>query len=144
VPEQIELSTLPEVKITRNGQPVDTSAIDNYDSFMAYLMTAAQTSQLVRIRKLEEDRKPHGQVVNYSLSITPETQEIICPYPCQSLYVENNGPGQIFVAVNSIGSATPVAAGREGYYPFQYHVIKRFFVWSAVGTVATATAILTY
>jgi len=145
VPESIELPNLPDVEIIRDGKRVDTSAIDNYDSFMALVVQLSQAANTAKIRKLQEDRASKGEVVPFSLDITEVSQEITCPYPCQSLYVENNGPGQIFVTVNSRNrTPTPIPATRATYFPFENHVINSFFVWSAPGTVATATAIGKY
>jgi hypothetical protein len=146
VPEEIQVPNLPDLKITRDGKPVDTSAIDNYDSFMAFLMQASIAANTVKIRKYYEDRKSIGRTPSFSIGVTPlPSQEVTCPQPCQSLYVENNGPGQIFVCVNTTSDAsTPILPRRAVYFPFETHVIERFYVWSAAGTVATATVILKY
>jgi len=146
VPESIQLPSLPDVEIVdQHGKRLDTSAIDNYDAFMSYLMLASMAANTAKTRKHFDDRTSKGRILYLPLNITQNSEEIRCPHPCQTLYVENNGPGQIFVAVNSMeGRATPVPATREVYFPFETHVIECFFVWSAAGTVATATAILKY
>lgn len=145
MPEQIQVPNLPDVEIVdQNGKRLDTSAIDNYDSFMGFLVQASAAKSLLDIKKHIEDRTSQGKKFTFLLSITPNTQEIRCPSLCQTLYIENNGPGQIFVAINSLGDITPIAAGREAYFPYETHVIESFFVWSAGGTVATATAIAKY
>jgi hypothetical protein len=145
VAEEIKVPSLPDVKIIKDGKQVDTSAIDNYDEFMAFLMQASIAANAVKVRKLAEDRASKGEIVPFTLNITQNSQEISCPYPCQSLYIENDGPGEIFVTINSRNrTPTPVAATRKAYFPFENHVIERFFVWSALGTVATSKAILKY
>lgn len=145
MPEDIQVPSLPDVRIIKDGKQVDTSAIDNYDSFMAFLMQASIAANTAKIRKHYDDRTSKGRILNLPLNITQNVEDTRCPYPCQTLYVENDGPGQIFVAVNSLeGRATPIPATRKVYFPFETHVIERFFVWSAPGTVATATAILKY
>lgn len=147
MPEELQVPTLPDVKIVdQNGKPLDTSAIDNYDEFMSFLMQASAAANLAKIRKFYDDRRSIGRAPSLPINnITPTSQEIRCPYPCQSLYLLNNGPGQIFVNVNSPGETpTPIIAGRAAYFPFETHVIECFYVWSAPGTVATATAILKY
>ena len=145
--EEIQLPGLPDVKIVdQNGKRLDTSAIDNYDAFMAFLMQASIAANTAKIRKYYDDRRSVGRTPSLPINnITPTSQEISLPYPCQSLYLLNNGPGQIFVNVNSPGETpTPIIVGRAAYFPFETHVIERFYVWSAAGTVATATAILKY
>jgi hypothetical protein len=143
--EEIKVQNLPNVKIIKDGKEVDTSAINDYDPFMAFLMQASIAANAVKVRKLAEDRASKGEIVPFTLNITQASQEISCPYPCQSLYIENDGPGEIFVTINARNrTPTPIAATREVYFPFENHVIERFFVWSAPGTVATARAIAKY
>jgi hypothetical protein len=145
VPESIELPNLPDVEIIQDGKRVDTSAIDNYDSFMAFVVQLSEAANIAKIRKYYDDRRSVGRAPSFPLDITPTQLEIPCSYPSQSLYIYNNGPGQIFVCVNSPGDTpTPIIASRAAYFPFETHVIERFYVWSAPGTVATATAILKY
>jgi len=145
VPDEVQVPNLPDIEIIKDGKRVDTSAIDDYDSFMSFLMQASIAANTAKIRKYYDDRKSKGRILNFPLSITQNAEEIRCPYPCQTLYVENNGPGQIFIAINSPEERpTPIPATREAYFPFENHVIERFFVWSDPGTVATATAIGKY
>jgi len=145
VSEKVELSAPPDVEIIKDGKRVDTSAIDNYDQFMAFLMQASIAANTAKIRKYYDDRKSKGRATHFDLNLTQATQEIRCPYPSQSLYLDNNGPGQIFVSINAREEpAIPVAAFRAVYIPYETHVIERFFVRSAGGTVATATALLKY
>jgi hypothetical protein len=143
VAESIEL---PNVKVVdQHGKPLDTRTIDNYDEFMRFLMEASQAANIAKIRKYYDDRKSVGRAPSIPLNVTPTVQEIRCPYVSQSLYLDNNGPGQIFVCVNVLGdSPTPIVAGRAAYFPFETHVIEYFYVWSAIGAMATATAILKY
>jgi len=144
VAENIQLQSIPKVEVVdQNGKSLDTSAIDNYDAFMASLFQASIAANTAKIRKLEEDRQSKGKILNLPLNITQNEDEIRCPYPCQSLFVENNGPGQIFISINSPEeSPTPIPATRQAIFPFDNHAIERFYVSSAAGTVATATAIL--
>jgi len=143
VPDEVQVPNLPDVEIIKDGKRVDTSAIDNYDEFMAFLMQASIAANTAKIRKYYDDRASAGDVQTFELNITPDSQEIPC-IPSQSLYVENNGPGQIFVSLNYGRFATRIPATRKAYFPFETHVIERFYVWSAPGTVATATAIAKY
>jgi len=145
VAEKVELSAPPDIEIIKDGKRVDTSAIDDYDGFMSFLMQASIAANTAKIRKHYDDRTSKGGATPFNLSLTPATQEIRCPYPSQSLYLDNNGPGQIFVSINAREEpAIPVAAFRKVYVPYETHVIECFFVRSAAGTVATATALLKY
>jgi hypothetical protein len=112
---------------------------------MAYLMAAAQTAHLARIRRYFDDRTSIGRTTNFPLNITPIHDEILCPYPAQSFYIINDGPGQIFVALNSQdGGITPLFVHDEKWVNFETHKLHRFYVWSAPGTVATARAEVKY
>jgi hypothetical protein len=145
VPDEVEVSTPPAVKIFRDGKSVDTSAIDNYDGFMAYLMAAAQTAHLARIRRYYDDRTSIGEVQNWQLRVTPEPQEIICAFPSQSIYIVNDGPGEIFVAINALGrTTTHLYVHDQMLDNFETHKLHCFYVWSAPGTVATARAKVKY
>jgi hypothetical protein len=141
--EEIQVPTLPNVKIIRDGKQVDTSAIDDYDPFMTFLFTASMAANIAKLRRYQEDRISKGKTKNFPLSITPlPAQEVRCPYPAQSLYLINDGPGQIFVAINDLdGDPTPLLATEALRVEFETHELQRFYVWSAPGTVATARAV---
>jgi len=142
VSEEIQLPTFPDVKIIRDGKQVDTSAIDDYDPFMTFLMTASIAANTAKLRRFQEDRISKGKTQNYPLNITATTQEIRCPSPAQSLYLVNDGPGQIFVAINALdGDPTPLLVNEALSLDFETHELERFYVWSAPGTVATARAV---
>lgn len=145
MPNQIEIPELPDVKIIQNGKPVDTSAIDDYDSFMAFLMQASATANIVKIRKYFDDRTSVGREQNFELNITPAIQEIVLAYASQSFYIINDGPGQIFVEINLPGyGATRLLAGEDKFSDFETHKLRQFNVWSAAGTVATARAVIKF
>jgi len=141
LPNEIEVSNLPDVKIIQNGKPVDTSAIDDYDGFMTFLMTASIAANTVKIRRLQEDRTSLGHTQNWELNVTSEMQELTCIHPAQSLYIVNDGPGTIFVKENTPArDATRVLINEEMTTNFEAHKLERFYVWSAAGTIATARA----
>lgn len=143
LPNEIEVSNPPDVKIIQNGKPVDTSAIDDYDGFMTYLMTASIAANTAKIRRYHEDKISKG-IQNFPLTITPTPQEVPCPYPAQSLYLVNDGPGQIFVAINDLaGDPTPLLVNEALDVDFETHELQQFYVWSAPGTVATARGVAT-
>lgn len=142
---EVEVPALPEVKVTQNGRSVDTSAIDNYDEFMAYLMQAAAAAHLAKIRKYVEDLTPLGGVQNFELDVTSTTQCVSLVHPAQSLYVVNDGPADIFVCENSVASVpTRLHSHEQMLNDFKAHKLLRFFIWSAVGTIATARAKIRY
>lgn len=143
--EELQLPTLPDIKIIENGKQVDTSAIDNYDSFMTFVLLAPMAANIAKMRRYYDDRTSIGRTTNFPLNITPIHDEIICPYPAQSFYIVNDGPGQIFVALNSQeGEITPLFIHDEKWVNFETHKLQRFYVWSAPGTVATARAEVKY
>lgn len=142
---EVEIPALPDLKIIQDGKQVDTSAIENFDEFMSFVTLLGIASNTRKVRKYYEDRVSKGEIVPWFLDITEESQEVVCPYPCQSLYVENNGPAEILFTLHSRGrKPTPIPAKREAYFPFENHVIERFYVWCAPGTVATARVIGKY
>lgn len=139
--DEMQMPRLPDVKVIKDGKPVDTSAIDDYDNFMSFIMLASIASQAVRVRRYFDDRTSEGETQNFPLNITIDPQEVLCSQPSQSLYIINDGPGLIFVTINALGrTATPLLTGEDMALDFETHKLHRFYVWSAAGTVATARA----
>lgn len=146
MPEDIQLPSLPDVKIVdQNGKRLDTSAIDNYDQFMAFLMQASVAANTAKIRKYYDDRRSKGRIQSFLLNVTPTHQGATCIYPSQSIHVINDGPGSIFLTLNSY-NRTPayLLINDEFDHNFETHELKKFFVWSAPGTIATVRAWVTY
>jgi hypothetical protein len=144
--ETIQLPSLPNVEIVDpNGKHLDTSAIDNYDSFMTFLMQAAATANIIKIKKHLDDKKSQGREENFELNITPVLQEVFCNHPSQSFYIFNDGPGDIFIEINLPGySPAHLAMGEDKFVDFETHVLKQFNVWSASGTIAAARAVVKF
>lgn len=145
--EEVRLPSIPKVKIIKDGKEVDTSAIDDYDPFMTFIMQAAQTANIVKIRKHFDDRTSIGETENFDLNITPEPQEVEPYYPAQSLSLVNRvtSAGKIFVAINALNrTATPLEPGEPFKINFETHTLRRFYVWSEPGTVATAWAVVKF
>ena len=143
--EEIQVSSPPDVTIIKDGKQVDTSAIDDYDGFMAFLMQASIAANTARIRRYFDDRTSIGREQNFELNITPVVQEIRCIYPSQSFYIINDGPGQIFVEINAPGySPTRLLPGEDKRINFETHKLKQFNVWSTPGTIATARAVVKF
>lgn len=132
----------PPMVIDESGKQVN---IPDYDSFMSFLMQAAQVSQLVKLNKHFADRTSAGKTENFPLNITPVPQEVRCTYPAQSLFLINDGPGQIFVAINFQNETpTPLLITETMAVDFETHKLERFYVWSTPGTVAIARALTKY
>jgi hypothetical protein len=140
---EIEKPKMPAIRVIENGKSVDTSAIDDYDSFMNFLMLSSIASQAVRVRRYFDDRTPEGLTENFALNITPTVQEVLCSRPSQTLFVVNDGLGQIFVTINARGrTPTPLLINETMFIDFEIHKLRCFYVWSAPGTVATARAMV--
>jgi hypothetical protein len=139
VADEIEISTAPRVKVIQNGREVDTSAIDNYDQFMGFLMQASMAANMAQIKKYYDDRSSVGGVQNWELQLRPTPLEVTCHRPCQSIYVVNDGPGDIYVVENSL-ERTPARLHihDEMFNNFELHKLLCFYIWSATGTEATA------
>lgn len=145
MPDKVQVPNLPDIEIIKDGKRVDTSAIDDYDSFMAFLMQASIAANTAKIRKYHEDRTSVGGVQNFDLNITPAVQEIRCNHPSQSIYIINDGPGDIFFVENDPSSdPAHLFDTDELWNDFETHKLLCFYVWSAAGTIATARAKVKY
>jgi hypothetical protein len=143
--EQIEVPSLPKVKVIQNGREVDTSAIDNYDQFMGFLMQASIAANTAQIKKYYDDRASVGGVQNWELQLTPIPLEITCNRPSQSIYVVNDGPGDIYVVENSLERIPArLHIHDQLFNDFELHKLLCFYIWSAAGTIATARAKVKY
>ncbi len=100
IPEEVEqeIEALPKVKVvTPAGKP---TSIDDYDNFMSFLMQAAGTHQLVKIRKLEETKVPTG-VYSLNLAITDKEYKLTLERPWISFSLWNKkGSSPVRMAVN--------------------------------------------
>jgi len=100
---------------TPDGKP---ASIDDYDSFMSFLMQASQLAQLTKIRKYFDDRTSRGlnqawgMDPNNPLIITDQLTVINVDYPAQSFSLHNDGPDTVYVWVN--GRLRPPAIVNSG------------------------------
>ena len=145
MPDVIQLPAPPDVKIIKDGKEVDTSAIDDYDAFMASIFQASIAANTIKIRKYYDDRTSKGEVESFWFGATPVVQEVRCTYPSQSIHAINDGPGNLFIVPNNYMD-TPAFLNQRGEYTLDFgtHKLKRFYVWSAPGTVATVRAWVKY
>ncbi len=112
-----------------NGKEVDTSQIDNYDGFMQYLVSAAQLSRLNKITKLMEDEISEGWTQNFDIPVTEIERELRPFTPAQSMFLVNDGPSNIIIAIN-INYATPNVKlpGESLSVDFKGHKLERVWV----------------
>ncbi len=148
--EQIKALDMPYPPITTpDGKP---TSIDDYDSFMQFLMLAAQTSQLTKIRKTLDrvgeyidDQTSEGWTQNFdNIPVTDAepSQEIRIDFPAQSISITNDGPAAlIWVEINKRFHTSRTLNPRETLnLDFGTHKLERFFVQCPPGLVATFRA----
>lgn len=127
---------LPKVQVIENGVPVSTERID--PSVMQFIMQAAQTSQLVRMRKLEESKIPTG-IAALSRNVTDVTAEIGL-YPAWiSFSLVNDGPGAVTVWINDDPDPLyegMVASNEPLECDMKYPVIRAINIRAVAGTTA--------
>lgn len=90
---------MPKVSVaTPDGKP---TSIDDYDSFMSFLMQASQLAQLTKIRKYFDDRTSHGLIQRYDFVATDQIIELRLDYPAQSASIKKDGVNDVLVWVNT-------------------------------------------
>lgn len=128
--------SLKQIKtVDKNGKDV---AIDDYDSFMLFLIQASQLAQVVKIRKYFDDRTSNGLIQTWGmdpdnpLTITDELKEIKVDYPAQSLYLSNDGDDAVKVWVNDLGRPkATVKSGETFKTDFETHKINYIYLQCA-------------
>jgi hypothetical protein len=109
-----------------------------------WLMSAAAVGQLARIRKGVEDQVCEGWVQNFNLIVNDAepSQEIEVDRPAQSLFIVNDGLGQILVEINErFTTQTTLNRTETLRLDFKGHKLRRFFVQCPLGQAATGRAI---
>ena len=134
IEQEIKAVSTPQVKVvTPDGKP---TSIDDYDSFMQFLMQAAATAQLVKLRKLEESKVPTG-VKPIKMTIPDTVTKIQLHVPWISFSLINDGTNGITVWVNSEEDPLQegMVAGSETYNcNMEYPVIRALYLKSESGT----------
>ncbi len=100
---QLSKSDVPQIEIIENGKRVDTSAIDNYDDFMHFLVAASTAASTRRLVKLAEDNTSQGWIQSFNNILVTSSEpslEIHANNPGQSVSLRNAGPGQVAVHIN--------------------------------------------
>jgi len=133
---EVDPKTISDIKVsTPDGKP---TSIDDYDSFMSFLMQASQLAQIVKIRKYFDDRTSNGLIQTWGmdpdnpLTITSELKEIKVDYPAQSVYLSNDGDDSVYVWVNDLGRPkATVKSGETFKSDFETHKIYYIYLQCA-------------
>ena len=101
ITEQLKSLTVPKVSIVdTKGAP---ASIDDYDSFMQFLMLASINANLTKMRKLQEDRESEGEMMGFDVAVTDQVEELDFPWDCQSMTLINSSVNPVDVWVNNMG-----------------------------------------
>ena len=146
-PEEIKAQlakiTTPKVEIVEGGKP---ATIDDYDSFMQFLMLASIAAQAVKIRKYFDDRKSQGWIQDFNITATSAvpSQEFEPVSPAQSISITNDAPvggAPVWVAINDRFNSRRTLNPRETLeVNFETHELERFFVQCPPGLTANLRA----
>ena len=122
-----------------DGLPVSQERVD--PSVAAFIMAAAQTAQMVKLRKLEESKIPTGSP-SFEWAVTNSIREIKLDIPWISFYLINDGPGNVRIRINNLEGGivkeTTIDTGETIARNFGYPVVNRIFLVTEVaGTAAT-------
>lgn len=122
------------------GKPVSQERVS--PSVMQFIMQAAATAQLVKMRKIEESKIPIG-APSYEWTITDTIKEVQIANPWISFYLINDGPGNIKIRINllegDISGETTVNVGETLARDFEYPVMNKLFI--VVKTPGTTAAV---
>ncbi len=136
-PESLSPDTpgLPEVIV--NGRKVAAGGKEA----VAEIYELINTANLARLRRIAEDKSSQGIILSYDRVATPSdpSEEIILARLGQSVSIVNDGPGILFVEINS-RNRNPVTLNPNEAQAinFENHVLDRLYVRSAVGNNASA------
>ncbi len=126
-----------------NGKEVDTSQIDNYDSFMQYLVSAAQLSRLNKIAKLMEDEMSAGWTQNIDITVTEIERELRPFTPAQSMFLVNDGPSNIIIAINTTLATPNIKFPSESLsIDFKGHKLEKIYVKCLPGQTSVIRTLL--
>ncbi len=143
--QELKAITAPKVEVvTREGKPTQ---IDDYDSFMQFLMLSSIASQAVKIRRYYDDRTSQGWIQNFDNVVASPalpSQEFTLDSPAQSISITNNalvGGPVIWVEINGRFNSRRTLNPRETLnINFETHKLERFFVQCPPGLPPTFSA----
>jgi len=127
---------IPNVEIIdTNGKPISQERMD--PSILSFVFQAAQTAQLVKLRKLEESKIPTG-AKSFEWTITTTTKRIDLGLPWISFSLHNDGPGNVRMRINKlegdISAEATVDSGEVISRDFEYPIVTRLFLVTESGT----------
>lgn len=106
---------------------------------MQFLVQAASLSQLVKMRKLEESKVSTKSISHY-ITVSDRLTVVDSGEPLISFTIINDGPGLLYYRVNRIEGPlrmeAPVMVGQAVVADFEYPVIERIYLTSAVGATS--------
>lgn len=96
--EEMTAMAPPQVKVvTRDGKP---ASIDDYDSFMQFLITASMASNIIKLRRLAEDDKS-DRTMAYQLIITDVNEYLTLHHRCASVTIINTSKNNVLCWLNN-------------------------------------------
>ena len=137
--QSLETMQLPEkIVIEKDGKVVDTSAIDDYDSFMQFLMMASMASNMAKVREYFEDRTSNGYTQFWNPIITQVRQRWDLDYAAQSMSLLNDGPNNVWIWINNLERRRITVNNGENFnLDFERHKLRVF--WAQCAPAQTAT-----
>lgn len=141
IEKQLRELTKPRVEIVDHlGAPAN---IEDYDSFMSFLMLASINAQTAKIRRHLEDTESRGNVQNFDVLATSPfpSHELNVEPPAQSISLRNDGTGILWVEWNERNSSKTILNPAESCnIDFKTHKLKRFYVGCPAGATARVRA----
>jgi hypothetical protein len=141
IEKQLKELTKPRVEIVDHlGAPAN---IENYDSFMSFLMLASINAQTAKIRRHLEDSESQGNIQSFNVLATSPfpSNELSVEPPAQAISLRNDGPGILWVEWNERGSGKAILNPAESCnINFGTHKLKRFYVGCPAGATAMVRA----
>jgi len=126
-----------EVTIIRDGKVVGPSGIDDYDSFMQFLMLASMASNIAKIREYFDDRTSNGYTQFWDPFITQVRQRWDLDVAAQSMSLINDGPNNVFIWLNMLERRSNTVANGETFnINFERHKLRT--LWAQCAPAQTA------
>jgi hypothetical protein len=120
--------------VDEQGNQIPNARID--PAILQFVMTAAQTNQILRLRKLQEAQIPTG-LRSMKRGLTTEYTEIALDNPWISFSMINDGPDSISVEVNELdNNETEIKINETFNLDMKAPKIKKLYLKSISGTAA--------
>lgn len=140
--QSLEMPSKPDLpEIIIDGKKVIDPA-HAFDGALEEITQLAMLGQMVRIRKNLDDRQAAGYIETWEEQITNVRREFMLSEPAQSLGVFNDGPGAVFIWINSQWTGFKTIAALEPFnMNLETHALNYFWLQSAPGVVANIRAV---